>query len=231
MNPLDFFFQFAAAFVAAIIALTLGRAIAARIAGPHADALLNTPIIPISLSLNIALPHRREVEEDHGNDMETGNTETAGNTGETQGNSAVSLPQTSQTFEANDLGTHKTLPVMSREELSELRACHNDALTLLARCMDYYKAQNETDFGIIPRYDKIRMKAEYRGQIVDMLEYSGVVSKTKNKTFVVPEIGTCTALFNLIHTDKRRIYPVGYAERKQAVLDSAVNALPGYERE
>ena len=225
MNPLDFFFQFAAAFVISLIALTLGRALAARIAGPNAGLVLSGPII----SINIALPHRREVEEDQEDDGETGNTETGETLGNTPGNTSVSPVST--VFEANDMGERKLLPRMTSDERNELLACRNSALILLSRCVDYYKVKQEQDIGVIPRYDKIGTKAEYRGQIVDTLEYSGFVSKTKNKTFVVPEIGTCTALFELIRSNQRRVYPIGYAERKQAILDSAVNALPEYERE
>jgi hypothetical protein len=78
-----------------------------------------------------------------------------------------------------------------------------------------------------PRYDKIAMKAETRGAIVDALEYSEVVSKMPNKrTFVVPEIGTCAALMRLIVENRKRVYPVGYCERQKELLDGAINALP-----
>lgn len=198
------------------VIVMLGRAISARIAGPYAQAV-SGPLISIS----IPLP-RHSSDDDQSDEMETGNTETLGNTE----NACVSQCDEPVSMAFSDMGERKALPVMTHEERSELLKCRNDALILLSRCIDYNKATSTPDFGVIPRYDKIKMKAEYRGAAVDILEYSGMVSKTKNKTFVVPEIGTCEALFNLIRRNERRVYPVGYAERKQAILDSAVAALP-----
>jgi hypothetical protein len=115
---------------------------------------------------------------------------------------------------------------MTPAERAELLATRHEAIGLLAKCSDYYKA-NPPDTGIIPRYTEIGMNAEARGLIVDNLVYSGCVSVIKNKrTFVVPEIGTCAALLRLIVSNQRRIYPVGYNERRQERLDNAVAILP-----
>lgn len=221
-DPFEFIKQIVIYGVGAAIALMIAQAIAARIAGPN--AIPTSPLIAIS----IALPPRRKIETDREDEQETGNRETE----ETLGNIPVSHALAPELMTVSDLGQQKLLPIMTHDERIELLTCRNDALILLSRCIDYYKATPaEQDFGVVPRYNKIRMKAEYRGQIVDSLEYSGIVSKLPNKTLIIPEIGTCAAAFELIKSNRKRIYPVGYAERKQQIMDSAVHALPEFERE
>lgn len=206
------------AFVLCYCLLMIGRAIAARIAGDKYEVVLGMSLITITVP---ALPRLRG-ESSNESTPETGNTETLENTG----NTGETLPAMAEYMAVSDMGAQKLLPRMTADELMELRRCRHMAMELLARCLKYYESVGEKDTGIIPRYDKIGMKAEYRGQIVDMLEYSEVVSKIANKkTFVVPEIGTCAALMDLIRLNRKKVYPVGYCERAQALEQSAVNAL------
>lgn len=158
--------------------------------------------------------------------LETGNTETPGNTGNTESGS-VSNAEESEFLPVTNQGHPSSVLRMTQDERDELLQTRHEAIGLLAKCVDYYRANQRTDLGQLPRYDDIGMNAEQRGYIVDNLEYSGCVSKRKNKpTLVVPEIGTCAELMRLIVQNKKRVYPVGYHERRQARLDSAVMALP-----
>ena len=213
------------AIIGAYLVLLLGRAMAARLAGPqNAEMVLNFVPFPFSILTDLisALPHAQQMDNDDENEPETGNRETLGNTGNTAGNTPA---QEFMSISYN--GEQHLAPRMTREEHAELLGARHDAIVLLDRCVKYYREANLADDGTIPRYDKINMKAEYRGAVVDMLEYSGAVSKIPNKrTFVVPEIGTCALLMQMIINNRLRVYPVGYAERKQAILDSAVQSLP-----
>lgn len=217
--------QFLVVVVGAYLVLLLGRAMAARLAGPqNAEMVLNFVPFPFSILTDLlnALPRSRQMDDDQSNEPETVNTETLGNAGNTVGNTAEP-----QFMTVTDLGMQKIVPRMTREEHAELLNARHDAIVMLDRCVKYYRDSQSEDDGTIPRYDKISMKAEHRGAIVDMLVYSGAVSKIPNKrTFVIPEIGTCAMLMKLIIDSRLRVYPVGYAERKQALLDSAVQAIP-----
>lgn len=240
MNPLDFFFQFTAVFVLGIIALTLGRALAARIAGPHAPLVLGGPIITI----NITLPHRREMEEDQEVDVETGNTETPGNTE----NTAIST--VSDYMTVTDSAGSRLVKRMTQEELIEFTKARNDALDLLKMCLEYDHKLSLPDDGTIPHYTaftkrakmEVGIGAKTRGDIVANLEYSGLVSvKDRKSTRVVPVkdpdsehpliIGSCTELIKLITRGRVWVYPDGYNERKYEQHMDAVMALPGCERE
>lgn len=229
MNPLDFLFQFSAVFVGAIIALTLGRALAARIAGPHAGLVLSGPIIAI----NIALPHSREREEDQDNEIDTGNTETAGNTEETQGNTketALSAPSDYMTV--TDNSGSRSVRRFTREEYHELVEIRVKTIDLLQKCLDYYRESGETDDGKIPRWNKIHMQSEDRGRYVDALWDSGYVLKSSKGTLIDPAyFPTCEALMLAIKENRVTVYPYGWAERmKQKHLEAAM-ALPGNDRE
>lgn len=209
------------------LALYLGRAIAARIAGDsdRAELALSNSILTVNFPFPL-LPAPSHVID--GNSGETGNRETA----ETAGNSTVSGSDQPSPVPFNDLGEAKMLTPMTREEYQEFRDVRTGALELLARCAQYYQREQKPDNGIIPRFDKLGMQAERRGEIVASLEYSGLVSVINaSKTFVVPEIGTCAALMKMIARDQRRVYPSGYAERRQQRLDDAVGALPELNRE
>lgn len=199
----------------------IGRAVACRIAGPQAGAVLGMSI----LTLNFATPLPRLRS---GNDQAESNETENSETGENSRNGAVST--VSDYMSVSDQGQQSIVKRMTPEEMAELRDTRNNALALLARSIDYYKTSKKIDTGIIPRYNHVGMGSDQRQRIARDLEYSGLVSIiTSSKTTVVPEIGTCSALLLLIRDGKKRVYPEGYCERGKALLDSAVNALPEVE--
>jgi hypothetical protein len=208
-----------AVLLAGYILLMVGRAVAARIAGEHAELVLS----PSLVSIYVPLPQRGAVGNE-GNGVNTDNTATAGNT-EIQpdtGSDMLSLSANGDTW-----------PVlrMSAAERDELQKVRHESIALLQRCVTYYADGHLTDDGTIPRFDLLKMSSKSRGEIVSNLEYSGVVSVVKNsRTFVIPEISTCALLMASLVSNQRRVYPVGYAERKQELLDAAVNALPEVQR-
>lgn len=221
--------QFLVVIIASYLALLMGRAIAARIAGQNnAEMVLNFVPFPFSILTDLvsALPHSRQMDDDQESDEETGNTETPENSGNTLGNTAGN--SVSQEFMSlNYNGGQHLAPRMTREEHAELVGVRHDAIALLDRCVKYYHDTQTVDDGTIPRYDKISMKAEHRGTIVDNLWYSTYVVKTKNRTYTDPQyFTTCAALMQAIINNRVRVLPMGYAERKQDILDSAVQILP-----
>jgi len=222
MNEPDMFtatIQIGGALVLCYCALMIGRAIAARIAGDKYEAVLGMALISISVA---ALPNRRG-ESSNENEMETDNTTTQDNTGK----HGETLLETPQVMSAHGLVSSPVIVKITDEEEQELLQVRHEALDLLARCVKYYQDNETVDDGTIPRYDEIKMKSSYRGAICKNLEYSGWVSIIKNqRTFVVPEIGTCATLRRSIIDNRRRVYPVGYAERQKELRDSAVLGLP-----
>jgi hypothetical protein len=222
-TPLLFFVEVGKYLIVGYVIALLGRAVAARIAGPQAGLVLGTALISIS----IPLPRHSKGDPESENDAETENTETLGNTG----NSSVSLPETPEIVSLSSKGDTWPALRMTPEERDELLRTRHEAIALLDRCVKFYRETGKADDGTIPRYNDINMQAELRGAIVNTLVYSGFVSVIKNKrTFVVPEIGTCAGLMYLLINNKRRVYPVGYAERNKELLDSAVSALPEVKR-
>jgi hypothetical protein len=210
--------QIGAAVSTSLSLLFIGRGIAARIAGPNAAAVLGMALV--SVSFGSPLPRRR-VETDQAESNETDNGETVGN----GGNATVST--VSDYMMVSDNGAQSLVKRMTAAERSELLLTRNNAIGLLAHCVDYYKANSKIDDGRIPRYNHIKMGAKQRQDICATLEYSGVLSIFPgDKTIVVPEVGTCEALMRLIIEGKKRIYPVGYCERAKELMDSAVMGLP-----
>lgn len=227
MNPLDFFFYFAAVFVGALIALTLGRALAARIAGPHAALVLGGPII----SITFALPHSREREEDQESEIDTGNTDTPENTKETAGNTEET-PGDMLPLVVNHSGDQHLVPRMTREEYHELIEIRVKVIDLLQKCLDYYRETGEPDKGVIPRWNKIHMQSEDRGKYVDALWYSGYVIKSSKGTLIDQAYyPTCAALLQAVKDNQIRVYPYGWAQRKQKRHMDAAMALPENKRD
>lgn len=207
-----------------LLAWFVGRAIASRIAGDEGRAKIALANPGFTIYLPTALlPAPRD--EDQIIDSETGNTatpENSGNSEETGGETAQE-----RVFPVNSsAGTHQVLAI-SRDEYQELMTVRHEAIGLLNRCVNYYRESNTVDDGTIPRYDRIRMKAEDRGQIVDNLWYSTYVVKTKNRTYTDPQyFPTCAALMQAIISNRAKVYPLNYAERKQARLENAISQLP-----
>lgn len=221
--PLDFVVQILAVGVGAYSALLLARAIAARIAGQNAPLVLGGPLISIS----IPLP-RRSTDDDDEDDGETGNRETA----ETPGNSRETAGETPDLVSLGYAGEQHLVPRMSREEYHELVAVRQQAIGLLDRCVTYYRENQMADDGVIPRYDKIHMKSEDRGKIVDNLWESGYIIKNPNKTSTDPAyFPTCSSLLQAIIDKRARVYPMGYLDRKRQRLDDAIAALPEHKRD
>ena len=220
LDPFEFTFRAGAALVLLYILVMVGRAVAARIAGTNAGLVLGASLLTISLP---TFPSRGGAD-DHELEGETGNRETLGNTG----NGTVSLPETAELMQVSELGKPYLTTRMTGAERAELMTTRHEAIALLDRCCRFYKESGKPDDGTIPRFDVLKMSAEDRGAIVKNLEYSEAVSIIKNKrTFVAPEVASsCAALMQLIVSNRKRIYPVGYCERQKELLDSAVNALP-----
>lgn len=211
--------QAGGALVLCYCALMIGRAIAARIAGDHAEEVLGMSLISITLP---ALPRRRSDTVDE-KQAETGNTTTPENTKE--------QPETPDFMAVSNIGAKSIVPSMTREEHEELIRVRHEAIGLLNKCVTYYQDNSLTDDGTIPRYDKIKMNADDRGKIVDNLWYSTYIVKTKNKTYTDPAYhASCQSLMRAIISGKAKVYPLGYSERKQELMDSAVMALPANER-
>jgi hypothetical protein len=206
--------------------LMIGRGIASRIAGDNASLVLGMSLVSISFAT--PLPRLRE-ENNQAESNETENAETP----ENSGNTTVST--VSEYMAVSDAGTRSMVKRMTAEERQELLLTRNNAIGLLAHCIDYYKSGNKIDDGRIPRYNHIKMGAKQRQEICRTLEYSGLLSIVQgDKTIVVPEhegvrIGTCEALMKLIIANQKRVYPVGYCERGKDLLDSAVMGLPEVE--
>lgn len=218
MEPLIFPIELLKYFFAGYLLLLLGRAVAARIAGPHAELVLGTSLITISIP---PLP-RRSDDDGEEDDEETGNRETL----ETPGNTRETAGETPDLTVAY-AGEQHLVPRMSREEYHELVNVRLQAIGLLDRCVKYYRDNQIADDGIIPRYDKIHMKAEDRGKTVDDLWESGYIIKNPNKTSTDPAyFPTCASLMQAIIDKRARVYPMGYLERKRQIRDSAVMALP-----
>lgn len=211
--------QVGGALVLCYCGLMIGRAVAARIAGDNADAVLGMALISIS----IPLP-RREKETVDEKQAETDNTITAENTGE--------QPKTPDFMAVSNIGAKSIVPSMTREEHEELIRVRHEAIGLLNKCVMYYQSARLPDDGTIPRYDKLKMNADDRGKIVDNLWYSTYIVKTKNKTYTDPAyFATCQSLMRAIIANKAKVYPMGYSERKQELIDSAVMALPENQHE
>lgn len=231
MEPIQFVIELGKWLIAGYLLILLGRAVAARIAGDHADSVLDSSLITIPITVTLALPHRNQKDNDQKNDGETGNRETpddTGNSGETPGET----PDDTGLMTLGYAGEQHLAPRMSRQEHHELIAARNDAIGLLDRCVAYYRENQVADNGVIPRYDKIHMKPELRGAIVDSLWYSQWVVKSPNKTSVDPAyFPTCKDLMQAIIDKRARVYPMGYLERKKQLLDSAVQGLPELERD
>lgn len=236
-------------FIAAYLVLLLGRAIAARIAGDHAESVLDASLITIPITVTLALPHRQSGESNQENARKTENTETPENTG----NTAVST--VSEYMTVTDNGISRLVKRMTPEEHQEFTKVRNDALDLLRLSIEYHQIMGEPDDGLIPHYMAFKNKtktkgkmamnigigAQTRGKIVRDMEYSGLVSVIDRKsTRVVPIkdpdsdhpilIGSCTELAKLITRGRVWVYPDGYNERNQLLTDSAVQALPELER-
>lgn len=203
------------------------RAIAARIAGDEGRAKMALANPSLTLYFPTALLPAPRYDDDE-NETETGNTatpENSENNGETGG-------ETPDLMTLGYAGEQRLAPRMSREEYHELLNIRQEAIALLDRCVKYYRDNQSSDDGTIPRYDKIHMKSEDRGRIVDNIWYSGYVIKSPNRTAIDPAYyTTCAALMKAIIDKQARIYPLGYLERKQQRLDDAVAALPANKRE
>lgn len=206
--------------LAMLLAWFLVRAIASRIAGDEGRAkiALANPGFTVYLPTALLPAPRYDDEE---NETETGNTATLGNSG----NTGETVQD--EVFPVNSsAGTHPVL-VQTREEYQELMTVRHEAIGLLNRCLNYYAESNTVDDGTIPRYDKLKMKAEDRGQIVDNLWYSTYVVKTKNRTYTDPQyFGTCAALMQAIISNRAKVLPLNYAERRQERLNQAISQLP-----
>jgi len=201
------------------VVLMLGRALAARIAGDHAELVLSPSLISIYVPLL-----QRGAGGNEGNSSSTDNSATPDSAELQQDTGPDTLALT-----ANGV----TIPVtrMTGKERDELQAARHEAIGLLQRCVSFYKESGMVDDGTIPRFDLLKMSSDGRGAIVRSLEYSGWVSVVKNsRTFVIPEINSCALLMSSIVSNQRRVYPVGYAERKQELLDAAVQGLPVHDR-
>jgi hypothetical protein len=223
--------------VGAYALILITRAVAARIAGPNAPLVLNMPLI--------ALPHWQSLGTKSEFDKETDNTTTLENTEEHLKEHWETPQETLPAVEVMAAGGLVPSPIitkMDREEREELLRVRHEAIALLQRCVEYYQVKHEdkksgemvkiTDNGTIPRYDELGMSSDNRGKICHNLEESGLVSIVKNhSTFVVPEIGTCAALMSLLIRNQKRVYPAGYSQRRQKLLDSAVAALPEAQHE
>lgn len=245
---MDFVVELGKWFVIAYLVILLGRAVAARIAGNNAQLVLGSSLMTINIHLPEFLQHmfplpRRSSDDDQESDEETGNTETPGNTGNT------TVSAVSEYMTVNDSSGSRLVKRMTKDEFDEFVDVRNDALDLLRLCIEYHRLMHEPDDGLIPHYSAFKKRAEMntgigadtRGKIVKNLEYSGLVSVIDRKsTRVVPAIdidsghpiiiGSCSELVKLITRGRVWVYPDGYNERKQALLDSAVAALPGNER-
>lgn len=235
MDAVGFVLAVMAGAVVCYNSLLLGRAIAARIAGDNAYLALSAPLFAIVAPL----PHRKGDDNDE-NNMETGNTATRETLGNSVGNTDLTTVSAVPMMQVTSAGRVSIVPSLSKAEIDamraerdELDALRHDAIGLLDRCIKYYKDNGKTDEGTIPRYDKIGMKSENRGVIVNALWYSGLVNKTQNRTWVNEESlaglgysATCAALLHVIAYKRVKVFPVGYNERKHKTLDSAFDALP-----
>lgn len=211
--------------------LTLFRAISARIAGPYSQAI-SSPLINVTFN---ALPHPKESEENQENAGETGNTATLENTGnngetmrETMGMSP--LAQSNMALVNDTNGSHVS-PLLTREDYHELVEVRVHSIALLEACVKYYAAKEETDCGVIPRYDEIHMKSANRQAYVNDLWYSQFVIKAPKKTMVDPALyQSCKELMEAIKANRAKVYPMGYLEKLEKRRMDAVNALPGITR-
>lgn len=230
MDPIQFVIELMKWGIAAYLVLLLGRAVAARIAGEHAESVLDSSLITIPITVTLALPHHNQKDNDQELAEETGNRETPDNTGNS-GETPGETPDDAGLMTLGYAGEQHLAPRMSRQEHHELIKARNEAIGLLDRCVKYYREKQKTDDGVIPRHDKIHMQPELRGTIVDSLWYSQWVVKAPNKTSVDPAyFPTCNDLMLAIRDGRARVYPMGYLERKQAMLNEAVQALPELER-
>lgn len=223
LDPFDFVIRLVALFVGVYIVVLMGRAIAARIAGNHAPLVLGTALINISLPLP-----RRYSDEDDENDMETGNTETL----KTSGNSGETAGETPEMVTMNYSGEQHLVPRLSREEYHELISVRVRAIDLLDRCVKYYRDNQAADSGVIPRYNKIGMKATDRQAAVDNLWYSQYVVKAPNETKVDPAyFATCKELMQAIIDKRARVFPLGYLEQQEKKRMDIVANLPESKRD
>ena len=209
-------------FAIVYVVILIGRAGAARIAGDGDRAYHALALMPPITIFQLASPTAPPENEDHlENARETGNTKTVENGhGNTENSDFELIPY-------SDRGKDKPLLIMTPDERAELMTVRHEAIGLLSKCVEYYKHTGELDTGVIKRYNDLGMNSEKRGLIVDNLVYSGIASVINNKrSFIVPEIGTCTVALDLIVTNLRRVYPVGYHDRKQQRLEQAVQLLP-----
>jgi hypothetical protein len=230
---MDFFtatVQIGGAVVALYFLLLMGRALSARAAGPHAELVLNQPL----LTMLIPLPHWRKRDDVEESELDTGYT----NTPEYAKVRESTPESTQEMLVVNDIGKPALLPRLTDEEAISLEEARRNAIVLLNKCVQYYqsdaaKLAGELDTGQIPRHDVIHMGSKQRKQIVDDLWESGFCSKGNTGTYILSEVSaSCGELLqHIIKRDpKYRVYPLGYSRRKKSIMDDAVNALPGLTR-
>jgi hypothetical protein len=220
-DPIDLFVRATAVLIGAYLVLLLGRALAARIAGDHADLVLSFALISFSLPLPL-----RSSEDDQKNDAETDNTTTPGNTGK----HAETPPEMQTMMKVTDVSGQRLVPEWDTQQWESFEIARRNAIVLLNKCILYYQEHpKEKDTGQIPHYKKLGMNAGNRGGAVNDLWESGFCSKGPSGSYIHPEVArSCSELYqHIVKRDpKYRVYPYGYERQKNDTLDNAVNAIP-----
>lgn len=219
-----------------VAGLLIVRALAARLAGDSERAQMVLDGATIKLYLPAPRPSPTGDDSSVSNNTETRYTVTTGNTENDTGNTGKHAEP--DVITVNQRSGTSYLPRLTTEQHIALASAKSLCLDWLYRARQW-DAENGMPNNYIARHHNLNMKPEDAGDAREMLERIEVVyvkqgGKPKEQgTYIMPDYGTIDNVISLIRSGDIRVSPPGFDDsilKSAAVLDSAIDALPGVTR-